>query len=163
MTGDTSPGDPVLRPMRWWDVEPVARLERELFGATAWTTEMFWAELARPDRGFLVVDDGAVAGYGGVLLSGSESDLQTIAVAERLQGRGIGRRLLRALTDLAVARGARRMLLEVRADNAGAQALYASEGFAPIARRARYYQPGDVDAVIMRATLGRGADVSPAD
>ena len=36
----------VLREMRWWDIEPVLALERELFPEDAWTPGMFWSELA---------------------------------------------------------------------------------------------------------------------
>jgi hypothetical protein len=45
----------------------------------------------------------------------------------------------------------------VRADNPIAQALYASEGFGELGRRPRYYQPDDVDAVVMRLDLGAWA------
>ena len=47
------------------------------------------------------------------------------------------------------------MFLEVRADNPVAQALYASEGFEAVGRRPRYYQPDDVDAIVMRLELRR--------
>ena len=46
--------------------------------------------------------------------------------------------------------GATSLLLEVRADNAPAIALYERHGFDRIAVRRRYYQPGDVDAWVMR-------------
>ena len=45
------------------------------------------------------------------------------------------------------------VFLEVRADNPVAQALYASEGFAEVGRRPRYYQPDDVDAIVMQLDL----------
>ncbi len=45
------------------------------------------------------------------------------------------------------------MFLEVRADNPVAQQLYASEGFAEVGRRPRYYQPDDVDAIVMKLDL----------
>ena len=50
-------------------------------------------------------------------------------------------------------RGARQVFLEVRADNPVAQRLYASEGFVELGRRPRYYQPDDVDAVVMKLDL----------
>ena len=148
-----SAADVVLRPMRWWDVEPVVALERVLFGATAWTPEAFWSELAHPDtRAYLVAEDpgGALLGYAGVMTPGAEADVQTIAVAPDAQGRGIGGTLLEALVEQARAAGATSLLLEVRADNSAAIALYERHGFDRIAVRRRYYQPGDVDAWVMR-------------
>jgi len=146
--------EPALRPLRWWDLEAVHALERELFGDTAWSLETFWGELAQPNRRYLVAEEGTtLVGYGGVMVTGADADVQTLGVAAAGQGRGTGRRLLRALLAAAAGAGATRTVLEVRADNAAAQALYRSEGFDQIARRPRYYQPGDVDAVIMRAAL----------
>ena len=153
-----------LRPMRWWDVEAVQALDAQLFGPTAWTPAMFWSELAAgPTRWYVVAESlgpdeagavagpaGALAGYAGLLVPGPEADVQTIAVAPYAQGRGVGTRLLRALTEHAVRSGARSLLLEVRADNAPAIALYEREGFERVSVRRRYYQPGDVDAWIMR-------------
>ncbi len=156
--------DVALRPMRWWDVEPVVALERELFGATAWSAEAFWSELAHPQTRWYAValDPGAAApsapaapggrilGYAGLLVTGSEADVQTIAVRADAQGRGLGTTLLHALMDEAVRRGATSLLLEVRADNGPAIALYRREGFERIAVRRAYYQPGGVDAWVMR-------------
>ena len=41
-------------------------------------------------------------------------------------------------------------MLEVRADNAAAIRLYRRHGFERLAVRRGYYQPGDVDAWVMR-------------
>lgn len=150
-----------LRPMRWWDVEDLLPIERELFGASAWSAETFWSELAqRATRYYLVAEDGAGAagdgagaglfGYAGLMLSGAQADVQTIAVAASAQGRGVGAVLLQALVDEALRRGAGALLLEVRADNEPAIRLYRRFGFAQLAVRRGYYQPGDVDALVMR-------------
>ncbi len=145
---------PALRDMRWWDVADVHALETDLFGRGAWSVEAFWGELAQPNRRFLVAEeDGRVVGYGGIVVAGADADVQTIGVARDQQGRGTGRALLRELRARAVAAGARHLLLEVRADNEPAQHLYRSEGFEQIARRARYYQPEDVDALVLRASI----------
>ena len=82
----------------------------------------------------------------------TDADLQTIAVGEQAQGRGVATSLLRTLLDRAAQRGARRIVLEVRADNDAAQALYRRFGFAQIARRSRYYPDGS-DALIWQAPL----------
>ena len=155
-----------LRPLRWWDLDAVHALEQELFGPTAWPLEAFWGELAQPNRTLLVAQPaagpdappdagsgGGVVGYAVAVVNGADADVQTIGVSPRLQGRGVGRLLLRALLEAVRAAGATRVLLEVRADDAVAQGLYLSEGFEQVARRRGYYQPGDHDAVIMRARL----------
>lgn len=36
----------VLREMRWWDIEPVLELEKDLFPEDAWSRGMFWSDLA---------------------------------------------------------------------------------------------------------------------
>jgi [ribosomal protein S18]-alanine N-acetyltransferase len=153
MTRAGSGAEVRLRRMRWWDVEGVHALDAELFGPTAWSAAMFWSELAAGESRWYVVAEtaeGILAGYAGLLLSGSEGDVQTLGVAPALQGRGVGTVLLRALTVEAVRRGGTSLLLEVRADNAAAIGLYLREGFERISVRRRYYQPGDVDAWIMR-------------
>jgi [ribosomal protein S18]-alanine N-acetyltransferase len=145
--------------MRWWDVEALLPMDRELFGATAWSAETFWSELARgPDRWYVVAEDaqGALLGYAGLMFGGSEADVQTLAVGPAARRRGIGGLLLRALLDQAGHRGATSVLLEVRSDNDAAIALYARHGFERIAVRRGYYQPGGQDAVIMRLRPLRG-------
>ena len=87
-------------------------------------------------------------------LSGDVADLMTIATAPVAQGRGLGRRLLDELVRRAERSGAEALLLEVRADNEAAKRLYATSGFEVISVRRRYYQPGDIDALVMRKHIG---------
>lgn len=147
---------PVLREMRWQDIETLVGLDAELFADDAWPAATWWAELAeRPRRDYVVAEiDGAIAGYGGVDHGGEVADIMSIAVAEPAQGQGLGRLLLDELERRAAARGAAGVLLEVRADNAPARTLYSRNGFDDIHIRRKYYQPGDVDAVIMRKRFG---------
>jgi ribosomal-protein-alanine N-acetyltransferase len=145
-----------LRDLHWTDIDDVVALETELFPDDAWTPASVWAELAaRPRRSYVVAEqpDGTVAGYGGVDLGGEVADVMTLAVAPGLLGRGLGRRLLDELVARAVADRAAYLMLEVRADNEAARKLYESRGFETLTIRRRYYQPGDVDAHVMRLTL----------
>jgi [ribosomal protein S18]-alanine N-acetyltransferase len=144
-----------LRPMRWWDIAGVLDLERELFVEDAWTAEMFWSELARPEsRYYLVAEDRAgahpIVGYAGLLAGAREADVQTIAVRRSHWGTGIGRALLTALLAEASRRGCDQVLLEVRVDNERAQALYRRFGFVPVGVRRGYYQQAGMDALVMK-------------
>jgi [ribosomal protein S18]-alanine N-acetyltransferase len=147
---------PVLRELEWTDLEALAELEVALFADDAWSVQTWWAELAgRPRRDYVVaVDDGRILGYGGIDLSGDVADLMTIATAPEAQGRGMGRRLLDELVRRAGRSGAQALLLEVRADNEAAKRLYGTSGFEVISVRRRYYQPGDIDALVMRKHIG---------
>ncbi len=156
-----APATTRLRDARWTDVEAIAALESELFPDDAWSVRSWWAELAgRPRRDYVVADEGAgLLGYGGLDHGGEVSDVMTVAVASRARGRGLGRGLLDELERRAVARGAQHVMLEVRADNAAATALYETAGYTVISTRRGYYLPGPVDALVMRKTLRRkGSD-----
>ena len=148
-------GATVLRPMRWWDVEAVHRIEADLF-PDPWSVEAFWSELAHvPDtRHYVVAEEGGVVvGYAGLLSSAGQADVQTLAVARDRQGAGLGAELLDAMLGEARHRRAREVLLEVRAENTAAQALYAKAGFERISIRRGYYRPGGTDALVLRLRL----------
>ena len=152
---------PTLREVHWADIPALAALERDLFSHDAWSEPSWWAELAaRPRRDYVVlVDAGRVLGYAGLDHGGEVADVMTVAVAPRGQGHGLGRLLLAELERRATARGAGHVILEVRADNVAALGLYERCGFAVLSTRRRYYQPGDVDAIVMRKSLQeRGSD-----
>jgi ribosomal-protein-alanine N-acetyltransferase len=138
--------------MRWWDIEAVLGLERQLFAPDAWSAELFWSELAAPDRCYLVVDEsGDVLAYGGLAFLGEESYVQTLGVGATAQRRGLGSRLMLELLRRAIEAGAVQCGLEVRTDNVAAQALYRAFGFAPVGLRRGYYQPSGGDALVMIA------------
>lgn len=151
-----------LREMRWWDIAPVLGLEAELFPEDAWTAGMFWSELAHArgpfaTRRYLVAEAGAgpseyrgLVGYGGVAVVAGTADVQTIGVLPGHRGTGLGARLLAGLLAAATELEADEALLEVRVDNAPAQRLYERFGFEPVGTRRGYYQPGNVDALVMR-------------
>ena len=169
---------PGLREMAAGDLETIARLESELFGAEAWSRELLAAELAASqgpgaDRRYIVVesdesdDDAAdraagagphgprLLGYAGLYHAGglTSADLLTIATIPAARGRGIASLMLTELVSTARELGCPDVLLEVRQSTEAAQRLYARHGFVPIGRRRRYYQAPPEDAVVMRLTL----------
>jgi len=164
-----------VREMAAEDLEAVARLEGELFGAEAWSRGLLATELeasqgAEADRHYVVIesDDAAVEtgadagrmqprllGYAGLYHAGglTSADLLTIATVPAARGRGIASLMLTELVSTAREVGCPDVLLEVRKSNEVAQRLYARHGFVPIGRRRRYYQAPPEDAVVMRLTL----------
>ena len=156
---------PRLREMRWWDIDPVLELEKDLFPEDAWSRGMFWSELAHArgaeaTRRYLVAEVTGDAyesgvrliGYAGLATTGDQADIQTIAVARDHWGTGLGGTLLTELLTAASEFECAEVMLECRVDNVRAQKLYERFGFAPIGFRRGYYQPGNVDALVMRLT-----------
>jgi ribosomal-protein-alanine N-acetyltransferase len=148
-----------LREMRWWDIDRVLGLEKDLFPEDAWSRGMFWSELAHArgpgaTRRYVVAEDGdgRLVGYAGLATSGDLGDIQTIAVARDQWGTGLGGQLLTELLKAATAFECAEVMLECRIDNVRAQKLYERFGFEAIGFRRGYYQPGNVDALVMRLT-----------
>ena len=155
-----------LRPMTADDLPAVMVLEEELFAPDTWTVEMYRDELSRAETRFYLVaefhlegDEGddevapdvgpVMVGYGGLIAYDDEAHVATLGVTKALQGEGVGSLLLDALLAEADKRSPV-VLLEVRAENARAQGLYARRGFVEIGRRHGYYQPSGADAVVMK-------------
>ncbi len=110
---------------------------------------------AQPGAAALIDPEG---GFVLLRLAADEAEILTLAVLPALRRRGRGRALLRAAAALARARGARALFLEVAGDSPAALALYDSEGFREVGRRAGYYAHG-ADALVLRRAL----DVRAAD
>lgn len=149
----------VITPMRRRHLRQVLRIDHAVY-PRPWTLGLYLGELATTEgRSYLVARDGTtVVGYGGLMVIVDDAHVTTVAVAPSHQHRGIGTRLLLVLLRDAVALGAERVTLEVRASNRGAQALYSRFGFAPAGVRKGYYVDNREDAVIMWAIDVRSAE-----
>lgn len=141
------------------DLDSIMSLETSTFETDAWSADSMRADLTSTHTHYIVAhrdsSPGAIEGYAGLLAprGGNDGDIQTIAVSVGARRLGLGRLMMNALLAEARSRRAREIFLEVRADNLGAQALYDSLGFVGIGVRPHYYQPDDVDAIIMKLTL----------
>jgi ribosomal-protein-alanine N-acetyltransferase len=110
-------------------------------------------ELARPWARLRVAREG---GEGGGRVVGyilfwhvvDEVHLLDVAVAPGERRKGIGRALVEHMLGYVAENAAVKVLLEVRAGNEAAIALYEKLGFAHLGVRARYYDDGE-DAVEM--------------
>jgi ribosomal-protein-alanine N-acetyltransferase len=82
-----------------------------------------------------------------------ELRMMNLAVAPHVRHRGIGRWLLQQAITTGLEQGARRALLEVRASNNPALALYEQAGFSRSGARTKYYTNPVEDAVLMELEL----------
>lgn len=138
------------------DVDELVRIEREAFSAP-WTRAMFEAELTgnpfstcfTARRGEGNGSSGVIVGYlcGWVVFD--EFRLMTLAVDRMWRRQGLGNALLQHGLASAQERGGLRALLEVRASNTGALALYERLGFRRQAVRRQYYTNPPEDAILM--------------
>jgi [ribosomal protein S18]-alanine N-acetyltransferase len=137
-------------PMRMDDVARVIEIEQASF-PTPWPRDAYAHELRENRLACYLVARmmHQVVGYTGMWIILDEAHVTTIAVAPEHRRRRIGERLLVALLDEAMRRGARWVTLEVRKTNAGAQTLYRKYGFKEIGVRRGYYSDNREDAIVM--------------
>lgn len=146
-------GEPLnidIDPMRVRDLTEVLTVERLSF-SIPWSKNAFLSELIGNDRAHYLVAkvNDRVVGYIGVWIIADEGHITNVAVHPEYRGRAIGRRLLLSVAELAQAKGGRRLTLEVRRSNLGAQRLYRSLGFESAGIRRGYYRDDNEDAIIM--------------
>ncbi|MGH9067005.1 MAG: ribosomal protein S18-alanine N-acetyltransferase [Acidimicrobiales bacterium] len=139
-----------LVPMRRRHLRSVLRIEAQVY-ARPWSLGLFVSELAlRSARAYHVAKvGGTVVGYAGLMLTGEEAHVTTIAVDPAWHRRQVATRLLLQMAHLARDREASLLTLEVRVSNDGAQALYRRFGFKPVGVRRNYYTETNEDALIM--------------
>lgn len=141
-------------------------------GASQWSAEIYervFSSDALPRLTWVVeasgVERGRGAGRSGAALlgflialnSGTEWELENLAIMQAYRRRGYGRRLLRALVSHAGKAGAESIFLEVRESNQAARGLYESAGFKEAGRRPEYYAGPPEDAIVYRRELARAA------
>ncbi|RDB44869.1 GNAT family N-acetyltransferase [Halomonas sp. DQ26W] len=85
--------------------------------------------------------EGQLAGHAVAARLPFETELQAMLVAPAMRRRGLATSLLTVVIDQALRWESERLLLEVRASNSGAIALYRKAGFDEDGRRRGYY-PG---------------------
>ena len=131
-------------------VAQVAQLEKLCF-ADPWSEMSIAHELESIWSYWLVAVDGdTVAGYIGSQSSVDESDIMNIAVHPDYRRQGIAESLINNLVEDLKGRGSHALMLEVRASNDPAKALYEKLGFQQVGLRKNYYRNPKEDALILR-------------
>lgn len=142
-----------FRPMQESDLEQVLAIDQLSF-SMPWPLNSYKYELKNPAAMLWVAETktGESAGIVGVTvvwLILEEAHIATIAVHPDYRGLGIGKKLLAVALRESILRGAEEAMLEVRAHNLTAQAMYRTFGFEVVSRRPRYYRDNDEDALLM--------------
>ena len=171
--GDGSDHAIQIVPMRRRHLRAVLRIEAQVY-PRPWSLSLFLSELAlRGSRSYYVArSEGLVVGYGGLMFTGQDAHVTTLAVDPAMHRRRIGTSLLHTLAHDARRAGSRNLTLEVRMTNADAQELYAKFGFRSAGVRKKYYIETNEDALVMwaegidtpdyAARLARLAQTAPA-
>ena len=131
-------------------VPQVAALEKLCF-ADPWSENSVASELNNDLALWLVaMNDDTVVGYIGSQTVAGETDVMNIAVHPDWRRRGIAQSLIECLVVELKNRGSEALMLEVRASNAPAIALYEKLGFRQVGRRPNYYRNPKEDSLILR-------------
>lgn len=131
-------------------VPQVAQLEKLCF-ADPWSEMSIASELRSIWSYWVVaVRDDEVVGYIGSQSSIDESDVMNVAVHPDWRRQGIAEQLIETLIGELKNRGSKALMLEVRASNAPAIALYEKLGFRQVGLRKNYYRNPKEDALILR-------------
>lgn len=138
------------------DVPALAALEARCF-SHPWTAAQLATEVALGPPGAVLVARGpgasagaTIGGYCAYRVVVDEMLLMNVAVDPGWRRQGVGRFLLRLAMRSAADSGARTALLDVRAGNQPALALYASLGFEQMGVRRGYYSAPPEDALVLR-------------
>jgi [ribosomal protein S18]-alanine N-acetyltransferase len=135
------------------DVPAIMALEKTAPSAAHWSVQQYEGLFgtAEPNRVALVLsDENGLQAFAIARVVLDEWELENIVVAGETRCRGLGTRLLEELLQIARARGAKGVFLEVRQSNQAARALYEKWAFLESGHRRRYYQEPDEDAILYR-------------
>lgn len=82
-----------------------------------------------------------------------EAELLTIAVSPEYQRKSHGWAMLLFFYEQCKQHNIKKCFLEVAEKNSAALSFYTKQGFVEIGKRKKYYQPGDVTAIIMSLAI----------
>lgn len=146
-----------IEPAEVRDAEVIAKLHAQGFH-TGWPVADFQSYIAGRDTPVYVACDARrkIVGFAMLRLAADEAELITIAVDRGWRKKGVGRALLNAALDDLQMTPAKKLFLEVAADNTAALRLYSRHGFGKVSERQGYYARPDgrpATAIVMARDL----------
>ncbi len=144
-----------LRPMIEADLPRVLSIEHAVHVAP-WTQGHFKGEMDKPySQVWVLTDDESdseIFGYVVFWEMGESFEILNIAVALSARGLGYAKKMLQYVVRAALAKNAKRLILDVRKSNLPAIALYQRSGFTITQLRKGFYSNGE-DAYSMNLEL----------
>lgn len=141
-------------------LQAVANIETLVQPHDAWTEQTLAKMLAQDSTHIMIVykpegkaDNNKVIGYCLYQIIFEQAEILRIGTHPDYQRQGIASQLFATLNNELINNKVESLLLEVRADNAPALALYERQGFVVIHKRKSYYQlphQPAIDALIMQ-------------
>jgi ribosomal-protein-alanine N-acetyltransferase len=163
----------LLRHMHLEDIPQVVKIDEVSF-PSSWSPRTYQFEISNRDTSQMIVLEmsnpnsrptgrwrsmiqrllnprtpNLIVGYGGCWLIAGEAHISTIAVHPDFRGQGLGELLLVGMLQRGIFLGGEYSVLEVRASNATAQALYKKYEYKVVGRRQGYYRDNSEDALLM--------------
>ena len=129
----------------------VAELEKICFSAP-WSQQALHLLLGDSAFGVVLLSEGRVVAYGGMLVVLDEGQVTNVAVHPDYRRMGCGERVVEAFLKEAEKRGIATISLEVRVSNEAAIGLYEKKGFVKAGVRKRFYQHPSEDGYVMLYT-----------
>jgi len=129
----------LVRDMVSADLHDVLQVEQTAH-ISPWARLSFEESLTKGNICRVIVSKKGICAYHVISQIMDELHVLNIACAPRVQGFGLGHRLMQDIIEIAQARELSKIFLEVRASNAIAQSLYHKWGFEKISIRKQYYR-----------------------
>jgi ribosomal-protein-alanine acetyltransferase len=143
-----------ITPFKLTDMPGLLRLEQEAFESDAYDAATFVNLYLQGADTFLVVRGGTIiTGYVAAYVDDTTGYIASIAVAPSARGNGMGKALMVEAIKRLTAKGAKRVGLHVRKDNAAAIHLYEKLGFVTRKVVLHYYED-DAPALYMERRIG---------
>jgi ribosomal-protein-alanine N-acetyltransferase len=138
-----------IKQMTRQDCEKVLQVEEACF-SVPWSKKSFEDSFSYAGNHYLVAwEEEKLVGFIGLMAVGEEADITNVAVLPAYRRQGIGACLVGEMLELAKSEKIQKIMLEVRASNEAAIALYKKYGFQFLCKRKNYYQKPTEDADIM--------------
>lgn len=138
-----------IRPLRKEDAAIVSEIESRTF-SMPWKTEDF-LDMVEADYAYYYVaeEDGILLGCCGIRNMAGDGEITNVVVDAPYRRRGIAKKMMKYMLELAPSHGIRNCTLEVRVSNEAAIHLYEELGFKGEGIRPGFYEKPKEDALIM--------------